>query len=76
VSSIPVHGKGVLHTTSCGNVFQWLATGLWFSSGTPVSSTNKFDHHDIAEIDHDGPGKYKEHMKQIIILLNDCKKTN
>jgi hypothetical protein len=26
------------------------ATGLWFSSGTPVSSTNKFDHHDIAEI--------------------------
>jgi hypothetical protein len=24
--------------------------GLWFSPGTPVSSTNKTDHHDIAEI--------------------------
>jgi hypothetical protein len=25
-------------------------TGLWFSLGTQVSSTNKTDHHDIAEI--------------------------
>jgi hypothetical protein len=25
-------------------------TGLWFSSGTPVSSTNKTDHYDITEI--------------------------
>jgi hypothetical protein len=25
-------------------------TGLWFSPGTPVSSTNKKDRHDIAEI--------------------------
>jgi hypothetical protein len=25
-------------------------TGWWFSSGTPVSSTNKTDRHDIAEI--------------------------
>jgi hypothetical protein len=25
-------------------------TGWWFSAGTPVSSTNKTDHHDIAEI--------------------------
>ena len=24
--------------------------GLWFSPGTPVSSTNKADHDDIAEI--------------------------
>jgi hypothetical protein len=23
---------------------------LWFSAGTPVSSTNKTDHHDITEI--------------------------
>ena len=28
----------------------WLATGRWFSPGTPVSSTNKTDRHDIAEI--------------------------
>jgi hypothetical protein len=25
-------------------------TGQWFSPGTPVSSTNKTDHHDIIEI--------------------------
>jgi len=31
-------------------VCQWLATGRWFSSGTPVSSTNKTDLHDITEI--------------------------
>jgi hypothetical protein len=24
-------------------------TGLWFSPGTPVFSTNKTDHHDIAD---------------------------
>jgi hypothetical protein len=36
--------------TLCDKVCQWLATGLWFSPGTPVSSTNKTDHHDINEI--------------------------
>ena len=30
--------------------FVWLATGMWFSMGTSVSSTNKTDCHDIAEI--------------------------
>jgi len=25
-------------------------TGWWFFPGTPVSSTNKTDHHDIAEM--------------------------
>ena len=29
---------------------QGLVAGLWFSSSTPVSSTIKTDHHDIAEI--------------------------
>jgi hypothetical protein len=28
----------------------WLATGRWFSPGTPVSSINKTDRHDITEI--------------------------
>ena len=28
------------------SVCQWLATGQWFSPGTPVSSTNKTDCHD------------------------------
>jgi hypothetical protein len=32
---------GVLYTTICDKVCQWLATGRWFSSGTTVSSTNK-----------------------------------
>jgi low temperature requirement protein LtrA len=31
-------------------VCQWLATGRWFSLGTPVSSINKTDRHDITEI--------------------------
>ena len=31
-------------------VCQWLAAGRWFSPGTPVSSTNKTDRHDITEI--------------------------
>jgi hypothetical protein len=31
-------------------VCQWLAAGLWFSPGTPVSSTNKTDSHDITVI--------------------------
>jgi hypothetical protein len=31
-------------------VCQWLATGQWFSSVTPVPSTNKTDRHDITEI--------------------------
>jgi hypothetical protein len=28
----------------------FIATGLWFSPGTPVSSTNKADTHEITEI--------------------------
>ena len=30
--------------------YQLLAHGRWFSLGTPASSTNKTDRHDIAEI--------------------------
>jgi hypothetical protein len=37
-------------TTICDKVCQRLATGQWFSPGTPVSSTNKTDHDDITEI--------------------------
>jgi hypothetical protein len=40
--------RGVLDTTLC--VCQWLSTGRWFYPCTPVSSTNKTDHHDIKEI--------------------------
>jgi hypothetical protein len=41
---------GARCTTLCDKVYQWLATGRWFSPGPPVSSTNKTDRHDIAEI--------------------------
>jgi hypothetical protein len=33
-----------------GTEFQWPATVQWFSLGTPVSSNNKTDCHDITEI--------------------------
>ena len=42
--------RGVLDTTLCDKVCQWLTTGWWFSRGTPVSTTNKTDHHDLTEI--------------------------
>ena len=42
--------RDVLDTTLCDEVCQWLAAGRWFSLSTPVSSTNKTDHHDITEI--------------------------
>ena len=42
--------RGVLDTTLCGKVCQWLAAVLWFFPDTPVSSTNKTDCHDITEI--------------------------
>ena len=50
VSLKPRSWRGVLDTTLYDKVCQWLATGLWFSLGTPVSSTNKTDHHDLTEI--------------------------
>jgi hypothetical protein len=43
-------GWGVLNTTLCDKVCQWLVADLWFSLGTLVSFTNKTDRHDITEI--------------------------
>ena len=40
----------MLDTPLCDEVRQLLATGWWFSPDTPVSSINKTDRHDIAEI--------------------------
>ena len=42
--------RGVLDTTLCDHVCQWLATGRLFSLGPPASSTNKTVRHDITEI--------------------------
>jgi hypothetical protein len=46
----PRSWRGVLDTTLCNKVCQWLATGRWFSPIIPVSNTNKTDSHDITEI--------------------------
>jgi len=43
-------GRGVLDTTLCDKVCQRLATSRWYSPGTPVSSTNKTDRHDITQL--------------------------
>ena len=42
--------RGVLDTTLCDKVCQWLAASQWFFLGTPASTTNKTDYHDITEI--------------------------
>ena len=47
---VPVDMLCLINVGSWNKVCKWLATGLWFSPGTPVSSTNKTGHHDIAEI--------------------------
>jgi hypothetical protein len=40
---------GVIYNTLCEKVCQWLAAGWWCSPGTPVSSNNKTERHDITE---------------------------
>ena len=42
--------SGEVYSIQHDKVCQWLATCQWFSSGTPVYSTNKTDCHDITEI--------------------------
>jgi hypothetical protein len=42
--------RGILDTTLCDKVCQWLVTGWWFSLVTQVFSTNKTERHDITEI--------------------------
>ena len=46
-SSSPIHGEVYSIQHYVIKVCQWLATGQWSSLGTPVSSTNKTDHHDM-----------------------------
>ena len=66
--------------TLCDKVCQWLASGRWFFSGTPISSTNKTDRHDIAElllkvahntITHPKPQAKQPLMKQELLSLPD-----
>ena len=44
------HMRGTFDTTLYDKVCQWLAAGRCFFPGSPVSSTNKTDRHDITEI--------------------------
>jgi len=39
--------RGILDTTLCYKICQWLASEWWFSPGTAVSSTNNANCHDI-----------------------------
>ena len=55
VSSNPAHGD----TTLCEKVCQWLAVD-GFPRGTPVSSTNKTDYHDITEILFESGAKHND----------------
>jgi len=43
VSLNPTQARCTWKKTLCDNVCQWLAAGQWFSTDTPVSSTNKSD---------------------------------
>jgi hypothetical protein len=49
VSSNPAR-RGVLDATLCDKIWHCLVAGWWFSSDTPVSSTNKTDRHDKTEV--------------------------
>jgi hypothetical protein len=56
--------------TLFNKVCQWLAAGQWFSTGTPVSSTNKTDCHDITEIMLKVALKKNTRTLSLILLLN------
>ena len=43
-------GCYLLLLTLYDKICRWLAEGQWFFTGTPVTSTNKTDRHDITEI--------------------------
>ena len=50
LGSNPAQARYTRYNIMWRKVCLWLATDRWFSPGTPVSSINKIDHHDIAEI--------------------------
>ena len=58
--------RGVLNTTLCDQVCQWLVAGRWFSQGTPVSFTDKTKCHNITEI------KLKVTLNSIILTPSLC----
>ena len=70
-SSNPAQAKC---TTLCDKVCHWLAAGRLFSPGTPVSSTNEIDRHDISEILIECPIKqHKPNQPTLQITNNEAK---
>jgi len=67
---------GVLDTTLCDKVHQWLVAGWWFSFGTPVSYTNKTDHNNITEIllNHPNPNPLMLCAQQRSSIFEDAKR--
>ena len=61
--------KGCTRLTAASDqVYQLLAHGLWFSPGTPASSTTKTGRHDIAEIGV----KHKKSNQPLTSIRNRC----
>ena len=69
----PLSWRGLLDTTLCDKVCQWLATGRWFSPGTSISTTNKTDLHDITEILLKVAFKHHQPKPNAITLIHTTK---
>ena len=61
--------RGALDITLCDKIYQLLATGRWFSPITLVSSTNKAQNHDIAEILLNVALNFKSEAKLYVCIL-------
>jgi len=61
-----------VHSTRSASdqVYQLLARGWWFSSGTPASSTTKTNRHDIAEILLNVALNTKNQINQSIYIMH------
>jgi len=69
--------RGALDTTFCDKVCQWLATGQWFSLGTPASSNNKTDSRYNWNIVESGIKLHKpEQLKVMIHSINSYEQRN
>ena len=64
-----MNNKISLNQKLCDEVCQWPATGLWFSPGTPVSSTNITDSHDITEYCWSGVKHYNYNPNHNIFTM-------
>ena len=61
--------RGVLDTTLCDKVGQWLATGRWFYLGTPLSSTNKTDRHENNSNIVESGVKHNNHTTSYALII-------